>query len=131
MEHQCSKQSKTTPLLSSSTPPPSFLPPFLTIRGVLKHQALQFRPLGVESLHQFVCVDWVGQVALWVRSGHSGQLIKFVGPAKRQTDKMLLLLYKPPLYRYIYIIHVYCIVHYMKCVDKDLSCDTLCEPCTL
>lgn len=41
----------------------------LTIGGILKHQALQFRPLSVEPLHQFVGVHWVGQVALRVRSG--------------------------------------------------------------
>lgn len=61
-----------------------FLP--LTIRGVLKHQALQFSPLCVESLHQFVGIHWMAQVALWVRGGHFGQIIKFVGPAKVQMD---------------------------------------------
>lgn len=57
---------------------------FLTFSRVLQHQALQFRPLCVEPLHQFVGVDWVGEVALWVRGGHSGQSVQFVGPAKRQ-----------------------------------------------
>lgn len=62
---------------------------FVTVRGVLKHQALQFRPLRVESLHQFVGIHWVGEVALRVRRGRAGQSIQFHGPAERQTDKEL------------------------------------------
>lgn len=64
---------------------------FLTIRRVLKHQALQFGPLCVESLHQLVGVHWVSEVALGVSGGRSGQSVQFRGPAKRQTDKNLLL----------------------------------------
>lgn len=87
-----SKQEEITPLLSSSTP--SFLPPFppfppLTFRGVLQHQGFQLGPLCVEPLHQFVGIHRVGQVSLWVWGGQSGQSVQFVGPAMKQTGKML------------------------------------------
>lgn len=61
----------------------------LTVRRVLEHQALQFRPLRVQSLHQFVGVYWVSEVALWVRGGRSGQIIQLSCPAATQTDKLL------------------------------------------
>lgn len=63
-----------------------FLRYILTISGILKYQALQFRPLSVESLHQFIGIHWVSQVAFWVSDGHSGQGIKFIGPAKKQIQ---------------------------------------------
>lgn len=61
-----------------------------TIRGIVQHQTLQFGPLRVESLHQLVGVHRMAQVALWVRGGHSGQGIEFVGPAERPTTGYML-----------------------------------------
>lgn len=60
-------------LLTSDSSLPSSLPLLSpTVRWILQHQALQFRPLCVKPLHQLVGIYWVTQVALRVRGGHSG-----------------------------------------------------------
>lgn len=61
-----------------------------TIRRVLKHQALQGRPLRVEPLHQLVGVDWVGQEALGIRCGGPRQCIQFARPAKTNGNQVIM-----------------------------------------
>lgn len=83
------RSSNWSPLWAQKQPPihqtTCLLP--LTCSRVLKNKVLQYRPVCVQPLHQFICIHRVGQVTLRVCCWLAGQGLHFAGPTEKPKEK--------------------------------------------